>query len=54
MPCPRSTSNSRRFGLVSIVCTNAKHFAGPSSGMLLAAITSNQPSRREVWALEWT
>ena len=54
MPWAARTSNRRRRGLVSIFWTNAKHFAAPSVGMLLPAITSNQPSLREVWVLEWT
>ena len=42
--------------LVSMVCTNAKHFAAWSwlVEIDLPAITSHQPSLRQVCALEWT
>ena len=46
-PCAFSTSNSRRFGLVSTWGTNAKHFDAPSGFRTLPAITSKHRSVRD-------
>ena len=54
IPWAASTSNSRRLGLLSWVCTCPKQQDRPSAGMVLPAITSNQPSRRVRWVQEWT
>jgi hypothetical protein len=54
IPWALSTSNRRRFGLVSWVCTYPKQLGFPSAGMALPAITSNQPSRRDRCSDEWT
>jgi hypothetical protein len=42
------------FGLLSKVCTYPKQDGRPVAGMVVPAITSNQPSRRVRCVQEWT